>query len=552
LADLPNGIDYYLKERTLSDSIKYIKGLANSYSGMGEIHIEQSDDKVAMEECMKALSLYKNTNDSDGTANVENDIGELYIHNKQDSMSRVYLLASYNIFEHLHDTARMEYPLMDLGHICNTEGNYNDALAYFTTAGKYEQISGDLDGLSECLINMAEVYLKMGKGTEAIQFGKKSLDVALKIYSVSDIGVAERMLSTIYLQIGDPAKALEYFKMYASLRDSAYGPESIKKAIDLEKNYEFKMKQDLEKAQQDKKEVMEQAEVKKRNIMLGAIGVVLLLVMIFLVILFNRFKITERQKKIIGEKNKEIVDSINYAQRIQRSMLPDMSNINKELTDNFILFKPKDIVSGDFYFFTKTNSRLYIAAADCTGHGVPGGFMSMLCSEKLNDAIISGPDVGTMLNLVNRKVKTTLHQSKDQSSSRDGMDIALCAIEGNQVSYAGANRPLWIIRKDRTDIEEIKPTKVSIGGFTEDEQVFESHKVELNKGDTFYIFSDGYADQFGGEKGKKLTIKKFREKLLSICTMPMNRQYEELNNYIEAWKERNEQVDDILVIGVRV
>jgi serine phosphatase RsbU (regulator of sigma subunit) len=552
VADLPKGIDYYLKERKLSDSIGYTKGIANSYNGIAEIHEEQNSYQEALQECFKALELFKKVPDSDGIANSENDIGEIYIVDKQDSLARIHLIASLNIFQKLHDTARMEYPLMDLGRTYNSEGKHTEAIDYFITASKYEQISGDGDGLSACLMDLAGIYLEMNKSQEAIQYATKSLETARKIYSISDIETAERMLSKVYLQTGNPTKALEYYKAYASLHDSAYGPESMKKALDIEKNYEFKIKQDLEKAQLDKKEAEEKADVKRKNILLSAVGVILLLVIFFTIILLNRFRITQHQKKIIAEKNKEVLDSINYAQRIQQSMLPDINVISRELPDSFILFKPKDIVSGDFYFFSKTNSKIYIAAADCTGHGVPGGFMSMLCSEKLNDAIASNPDVGEALHRVNKGVKATLGQSKNEDSAKDGMDIALCTIEDKQVSFAGANRPLWIIRKGENEIEEIKPTKVSIGGFTEDVQTFESHKVQLNEGDTFYIFSDGYADQFGGEKGKKLTIKKFKEKLLSICTLPMRKQLQELDSYIESWKERNEQVDDILVIGIRV
>jgi serine phosphatase RsbU (regulator of sigma subunit) len=262
----------------------------------------------------------------------------------------------------------------------------------------------------------------------------------------------------------------------------------------------------------------------------------------------------EKRKLIAEEKNKNITDSINYAKRIQLAKLPRKEEIYASLPQSFILFKPKDIVSGDFYFFHKTNQSVFIVAADCTGHGVPGAFMSMIGSEKLADAVAHNSDTSEILKHLNKGIKNSLHQSNSDESTRDGMDVAICSIDTEQhiVRYAGANRPLWIIRKEHAVVEEIKGTRKAIGGFTEDDQHFDSHELKLQAGDTFYIATDGYADQFGGESGKKLMTKKFKEILLDIQDKPMQEQKKHLNKFIENWKAEAEQVDDILVIGVRL
>jgi len=270
-------------------------------------------------------------------------------------------------------------------------------------------------------------------------------------------------------------------------------------------------------------------------------------------------KVTERtaeivkQKEHIEEQKKEITDSINYAKRIQKSILPPLEEVRAALPNSFILFKPKDIVSGDFYWFAETDKKILIAAADCTGHGVPGAFMSTIGSEKLNEAVTHSVEVDTILQNVNVLMKKVLRQSSKEDSTRDGMDIALCAfnIEMTNFEYAGANRPLWIIRNGSTEIEETKATKTAIGGLTDDKQVFTKHKIEVQKGDTIYLFSDGYADQFGS-LNKKLMTKKFKEILLSIQDKPMNEQKEFLDSYIENWKGGMEQTDDILVIGIKI
>lgn len=262
--------------------------------------------------------------------------------------------------------------------------------------------------------------------------------------------------------------------------------------------------------------------------------------------------VTERTAEL-AQKNNEIKDSINYAQRIQNAILVSKNEINETLKECFVLFKPKDIVSGDFYFYVKKENTVLIAAADCTGHGVPGALMSMIGTEKLISAAIESTNPSVILNTLNKGIKSSLRQSDHEESTRDGMDIALVSInmETSSVNYAGANRPIWIIRQGNNNVEEIKATKKAIGGFTADDQHFDLHTIQLNKGDTFYLFTDGFADQFG-LTGKKLMTKRFRELLIEIQNMSMSQQENHLNEFIENWKSGVEQIDDILVIGVRL
>jgi len=262
----------------------------------------------------------------------------------------------------------------------------------------------------------------------------------------------------------------------------------------------------------------------------------------------------EKYKFIIEEKNRNITDSIYYAKRIQQAKLPRTENIFASFPQSFVLFKPKDIVSGDFYFFHQSNDSAFIAASDCTGHGVPGALLSMIGSDKLMDAVSKSSDTSEILNQLNKGIKNSLHQSDSDESLRDGMDLALCSVntENNILNYAGANRPLWIIRKGNHVLEEIKATKKAIGGRTENDQHFASHELALHQGDTFYIATDGYADQFGGHRGKKLMTRRFKEMLTSIQEKSMQEQEKHLDDFIENWKANVEQLDDILVIGVRI
>ena len=261
----------------------------------------------------------------------------------------------------------------------------------------------------------------------------------------------------------------------------------------------------------------------------------------------------ERQKELIEIKNKAITDNINYAQRIQSAILPDIKLIYKALEESFILFLPKDIVSGDFYAFAEKNNRVLIIAGDCTGHGVSGAFMSMIGSSLLNQIIneknIEEP--AQILNQLNTSVIETFRQSENESN--DGMDVSICSFDlfKKELQYAGANRPLWLIRNG--EITVFRPDKFPIGGLQmARDRSFTNYAIQLQKNDTLYIFTDGYADQFGGGLGKKMMTAKFKEMLVSIQGMTMREQEHYLKHHFEHWKGSNEQVDDVLVIGIRV
>jgi serine phosphatase RsbU (regulator of sigma subunit)/HAMP domain-containing protein len=262
----------------------------------------------------------------------------------------------------------------------------------------------------------------------------------------------------------------------------------------------------------------------------------------------------ERQRVKLEDLYKDVTDSIRYAKRLQDSILPAERYIRELLPDSFVLFKPKDIVSGDFYWFEKAGSKVLFAAVDCTGHGVPGAFMSLVGANALNQAVREHKltDPGKILYELNKLLTEALNKGKEEYAVRDGMDIALCAIDTKKrtLEYAGANNPLYIIRNG--ELIQTKPDKLAIGGIEHDDQKYTTQTIQLEKGDVFYVFSDGYADQFGGPKGKKFMYKQFKETLCNIALLNLGEQKAKLDEIIEHWKGSYEQVDDILVIGAKV
>jgi len=293
---------------------------------------------------------------------------------------------------------------------------------------------------------------------------------------------------------------------------------------------------------------------------LGGIGLIIITIA-YLLYRQNRLEKNSNiqlqdQNKIISEKKREIEQSIEYAKGIQTSFLPDKELLDIFLPSNFIFYQPKDIVSGDFYWFetSKNKKQILIACADSTGHGVPGALMSMVginmlqqfCGvEKLNPP-------ATILKNLNNEVKNALKQNAEQNKQRDGMDLALIKLdlEKNRLLFSGANRPLYIIKNK--ELTELKPTKCAIGGFTKYNQEFEEIEVQLEKGDMIVMTTDGYADQFGGENGKKLMTKKLKSLLLDIAHLSCEEQLSRINTAFKEWKGGNDQIDDVCIIGITI
>ena len=252
---------------------------------------------------------------------------------------------------------------------------------------------------------------------------------------------------------------------------------------------------------------------------------------------------------MIEEKNKEITDSINYAKRIQSAILPPTKMLDELLPNSFVLYKPKDIVAGDFYWLVKHNEKVLFAAADCTGHGVPGAMVSVVCNSALYQSVreYNLTEPGKILDKTREIVVEEF--AKSEEDVKDGMDIALCSLEGNILQYAGAHNPLWIIRNN--ELLETKANKQPIGDF-DNPTPYITHTIELQKGDSIYIFSDGYPDQFGGPNGKKMKTAQFRTILMEIQEKSIEDQKVLLDNFFEEWKGKLEQLDDVCVIGIKV
>ncbi|MDP1747120.1 MAG: tetratricopeptide repeat protein [Bacteroidota bacterium] len=561
-------LDNYFKSVKIAEELDNKSSLANTLSNIGLVYRSQGDYTKALNYYFKALKISKELGNVDITAYLLGNIGNVYKEQKD------YFKALDNYLEVLKTTEGLENKnliataLGNIGTVYAYQRDYTKATDYFFKALKIAEELGNKDGIALNLSNIGKVYTSIGKFKEAEQYLKRANALYDSIGNMNDLLQMEIYLSQLYDTTGRGKEALIHYKKAITIKDTLFSQENKKELVRKEMQYDFDKKEAAAKAQQEKKDAVTVEEKQRQKVIIYSISVGLFLVLLLAFFIFRGYRLkqkaniiitqqkaeVENQKELVEIKNKEITDSITYARRIQQAKLPKKEEIYAALARSFILFKPKDIVSGDFYFFHKNERIVFIASADCTGHGVPGAFMSMIGSEKLEDAVSQTTDTSEILKLLNNGIKTALHQSENDESTRDGMDIALCSIdtENRIVKYAGANRPIWIIRKGQTQVEETKATKKAIGGFTEDKQHFDTHELKLRQGDTFYIFTDGYADQFGGEDGKKLMTKKFKEILLDIQDKTMQEQEKYLNTFVDNWRGKREQIDDILVIGIRL
>lgn len=561
LSDYSKSLENYLLSLKIKEKLGFNKSLASTYGSIGNVYQAQGNYDKALEYQMKSLKLRTANNDKYGMGVSLNNIGNVYGRTNRNDSAMKYFQAAVAVEEEIGDTYGSSQSLGNIGNIYKAQKNYAKALEYNLKSLKIQKEIDDQQGIAGSLGNLGTIYLEQGNYLKAFEYINESIELSRKLGMKEYVKESYGDLSRTYEKTGQTAKALEYFKKHTALKDSLLNDENNKHMAQMSAQYDSEKKDNeirLLGKDKEKIEAVAAAESKKQRIIIIAVTIGFVFVLLFAIFIFrsNREKhktnieIT-RQKEIIEEKNREVHDSITYAKRIQTAILPPDKLIKQYLPDSFVLFKPKDIVSGDFYWLEHVGNKILFAAVDCTGHGVPGAMVSVVGHNGLNRAVkefgLTLP--AAILDKLTELVEETF--SKSESEVKDGMDISLCSLNltTNQLEWAGANNPLWINRNGV--IEMIKADKQPIGAF-EHRKAFTNHSIQLNKNDCIYIFTDGYADQFGGEKGKKFKYKQLEELITNNSNKSMQDQKEILYNSFEVWRGDLEQIDDVCIIGVRL
>lgn len=597
--------------KTSPDSAFYYAGLEYEFAQECGLESYQASSLLAQGYALRLLGkpnlvlgvlktsaeIYSRLGDEEGMANVAHFTGVIYFDQSNLEKSFAFVKQSLRIRQEMGDPFYIARSYNMLGYLYDENEEYEKALEYHNKCLKIREEIDDIQGVSWCYNNMARVYyhqnqldsseywyeasirikeelneytlgetkgnlglvyLKQNKVAEAIRICEEGFKHSENLNFDAGLKVNCECLYKGYKKTDQGGKALVYYEYLNEIKDSLNSVNTARALVQSELQYKFEINDALSKIEAERMvEKAEERAAKQRiisySVILGALFLIVFLIVVFKSLRRSKRQqaLIETQKAIVDQKNHEIMDSINYAKRIQEAILTPKRLVKNYLPDSFIVYKPKDVVAGDFYWMEGWKDQVIFAVADCTGHGVPGAMVSVVCNNALNRSVreFGLTDPGAILDKTRELVIKQFEKSEDQV--KDGMDISLCTLNYETLSlqWAGANNPLWIARKG--EILVTKGDKQPIASHPRSNP-FTTHQVKLEPGDALYLFTDGYSDQFGGKYNKKFKSVAFKALLLDIEHETMETQGELVDQAFEDWRGFFEQLDDVCVLGVRV
>jgi serine phosphatase RsbU (regulator of sigma subunit)/Tfp pilus assembly protein PilF len=562
LGNYQKTLEYLFKSLRIKEEINDKFGISVTLFNIGHVFYEQGNFEEAKVYLFKALPMKQEVGDKEGEAMIYDDFANRYKEEKKYLESMTYYLKGLKLREEMGDKSGIAMSYVNIGTIYLNQNKLDEALKYLLKSIKLSTELSDQRVMIEGMTGAGRVYEKKKNFSQALVYHKKGLELSLQIGYKLGIRNAYFNLALVNEKLKNYEQALSYNKLWASVKDTMLNEESMKQAKELNIRYETDKKESEIKLLTKDQLLKDKSLKEQRLVRIGLIiGLGLFLALSFL--LFNRYRfkqkanlVLEKQKQEIHQKNTLITDSIDYAKTIQEAILPDAEKLTSFLPNHFILYKPKAIVSGDFYWIGKKGNNIICAVADCTGHGVPGAFMSLLGHNILENIIQRDTSVhpGAILTALNQEIVERFSKGKELQTVKNGMDIAIISIDetGRQLNYAGARNSLYIVRENK--LMEIKADKYSTGIVANDHsQVnYSNHEYVLQKNDMLYLFSDGFPDQKGGPDKKKFFYQPFKDLLTAISLLPVEEQQLRLDAAITEWIDGAEQIDDILVIGIKI
>ncbi len=585
-ADYDIALNYLQQALPIFEEANSLNGIIAVTNSMGVIYFQQELYDKALEIYNSGLEKSRELNEEVQIARSLINIGNVYNHLATDSLRSLFgdnyqdsikiertdkylrlfdqALHNYNeslkVWEKLGDKAQILKCVTNLGTIYGNSGKPAMALEPLERALELNAEVNDIALQANIYLWLGQVYLAFDNYTTALDYLNKSLDLAHEIGTRQEILYSYKILSEAHEKRGDFVKALDYYKLYWSMQDTLNQEDRRKAIADMQVKYE------TEATEKENALLVAQSELADTKLQQTRIILIITIsaIGVFIVLMLQLIRQNNLKKKanrelaqkndLITEQKKEITDSIEYASRIQNAMLPPGDYIDGLMPERFIIYMPRDIVSGDYYYITEKEGKVICVAADCTGHGVPGAFMSMLGIAFLNEILSKHGMLHTdvILQELRNHVITSMHQTGKEGESQDGMDVALYILDpkARKIEFSGANNSLLIYRDGK--MIEAKADKMPIGIHTRYRDPFTRHNLELQKGDMVYTFSAGYPDQFGGPNQKKFMIKNFKKLLQEIHSKPVTEQKNIMQKTLSDWMVGTPQIDDILVIGVRI
>lgn len=598
LGNNPKSLDNLILALKASEKSKDNYRIGRTMISMGVLFLDQKKYSEALNYSKNALTyLYKADNKAQ-IANAYARIGNVFGDKTNPAYNAdsvlYYYKKSLELFTEIGHQRGIAVIYNNISSIYVDQKEPEKAIEYYKKAFDMRSKLGDQNGLAIILNNLGTCYQSMKSYETAIHYLNKSLEISKKISKPDMIIDNYSNLSSCYSDKGDYKKALYYRNLYIEVKDSLFNETNTRAISDMQTKYESEKKEkEIEILNQNKilsslKNAQQKEKLEsQRYIIYGSIIVIIVVIslLFFLLRLFfqkqasnkklkeQNIEILQQKEEIVTQRDEieaqrdlvtkqkneieiiheEVTSSIRYAHLIQDALLPSKEQLQECFSEYFLLFIPRDIVSGDFFWSTKIKNHTIFCVADCTGHGVPGGFMSMLGISFLNEIIRKDEIIhpAEILNQLREHMISSLKQKGDISGQKDGLDIALCVINNDtlEMKFSGAYNPCYVVRQN--ELIEIKGDRMPIA-FYQRMDSFSQKEFQLKKGDYIYLFSDGFIDQFGGDSRKKFMTNKFKNTLLGICTLKATDQQKELERIYLEWKKDYNQVDDITILGIKV
>ncbi len=593
-------LESYINALKIKEELLDNNGIAHCYNNIGNLYADQGSTEKAIEYYMKALKIREDLNDKEGMSGSYTNIGLAHSELKDYNKAIEFYQLALPIYSELNDNIGVADNYNNMGLVYKNTGDLPKAIDYFEKSLKIREKLGDVHGIAAVTSNISGLHLlianqklKSGFSEQAnnhrqlsLAYGLKAWDIAVKTGSLTiQKSITEGLIDT-YKALGNVNKAFEFAEQLIEIRDSLYKAEKTEVLAEMETRYKTEKKQ--QEIENQKLQIENQrlailnakSDTLRQRIYVAVLVLALIVVAIFAGYIYQsklkqleinklllqlNAEILQQKEEIITQneeidsQNQKITSSIEYAGLIQQSVLTDVKSIEAVFKQFLLFYRPCEIVSGDFYLIKQNEDSIYIAVADCTGHGVPGALISMLGYAFLNEIIHRkiGSHANLALEEMRAKVKESLNQTGKRSDQDDGIEIAFCIINKAtlKLSYSGANIPLWLVRHEDNELEPVleilEPDPQPVGIYVK-EKPFTEKTIQLYEGDILYVFTDGLISQFGGPKGGRFMEKQLRELILKSSHLDMQAQSENLERTFNEWKGANEQIDDVLALGVRI
>lgn len=582
--DNHTALDYYTKAINLLEKVKSPRDYSLSLNNIGIIYYNQENYEKALQFYHKCLEIKESVNDYLGIAQSYNNLAMIYDIMKEKSKSRSYYLKALEIFKKIDNKSSIGGVLINMAELELNSNNYDLALKYYNESIEIHQNLIEKRGLIYAYGGIGLIYWKKGNHVAAIESIKTAIQYGIKLDAKRELMEQYEKLIEIYIETKQYKHASDYFKLLSDLQKEVYKEENSKNISELQTRFEFQNKEREIELLKKNKELNDldlknkEAEVKRQKAVMHSLFVVLIVIITASIIVVRMYlfkrktasllleqkeeisqqkeellaqsELLHNTNKILEKKNNQITDSITYAEKIQAAILPDNNDILNSFSDSLIIFKPKNIVSGDFYWYKEINGSKYIAVIDCTGHGVPGAFMSMIASTLLNEVVNDSKSTAKILHELNDGINNAF--KKANADSDDGLEISICRIEPDFFQISSTNQSVYCYQKSEFKI--IEPDILSVGGMFSPKanQSYAQFEINKTKDTIIYLHTDGLQDQLSEKNMKKYSESKLIDLIKSNVDSSLELQKMKIIEEIEKWKGKNEQTDDICLIGFKI